>query len=176
MKRRDASAGSKERMFRSSPPGVFLRKAVLKRCSKFAGELPCRIVIEIALAEFLFIRTPMEGCFKIFKNLPQNSQKTYQYHFWISFNTVDNLHSWKTQYVTAQQKKIRRVGLYYFSFSIKKTFVIWHLLEIKKQTIRCIDYEENDFLDPSSSFPIEENRESRTPNTVMGGSGPKNKK
>ena len=32
------------------------------------------------------------------------------------------------------------------------------------------------FLDPSSSFPIEENRESRTPNTVMEGSGPKNKK
>ena len=86
------------------PSRGVLKKAVLKRCSKFAGELPCWIVIEIALAEFFFIRTPMEGCFKIFKNLAQNSQKTYQDHLWISFNTLDNLHSWKTQYTTAQKK------------------------------------------------------------------------
>ena len=35
--------------YRSSPPQVFLRKGVLKICSKFAGEHPCRSVISIKL-------------------------------------------------------------------------------------------------------------------------------
>ena len=34
-------------LFRSSPPEVFLRKGVLKICSKFTGEHPCRSVISI---------------------------------------------------------------------------------------------------------------------------------
>ena len=31
-------------IYRSSDPEVFLRKGALKICSKFTGELPCRIV------------------------------------------------------------------------------------------------------------------------------------
>ena len=34
---------------RSSPPDVFLEKVVLKICSKFTGESPCRSVISIKL-------------------------------------------------------------------------------------------------------------------------------
>ena len=37
------------RNFRSSPPLVFLGKSVLKICSKFLGEHPCRSVISIKL-------------------------------------------------------------------------------------------------------------------------------
>ena len=36
-------------IFRSSHPEVFLRKGVLKRCSKFTGENPCRSVISIKM-------------------------------------------------------------------------------------------------------------------------------
>ena len=68
--------------FRSSPLGVFLRKGVLKICSKFTSEYPCWIVISIKLQSnfieitlqtwvftcccifsgHLFVKTPLEGC------------------------------------------------------------------------------------------------------------------
>ena len=69
---------------RSSPPEVFLGKGVLKICSKFTGEHPCRSVISIKLlCNFIkialrhgcspvnllhifrttFLRTPLEVCF-----------------------------------------------------------------------------------------------------------------
>ena len=38
-----------EKIFISSHPEVFLRKGVLKICSKFTGEHPCQSVIEITL-------------------------------------------------------------------------------------------------------------------------------
>ena len=41
----------KTRVFRSSPPEVFLGKGVLKKCSKFIGEHPCRSAISIKLRE-----------------------------------------------------------------------------------------------------------------------------
>ena len=44
---------------RSSHPEVFLRKGVLKTCSKFTGEHPCRSVISI---KFLFLRKPLDDC------------------------------------------------------------------------------------------------------------------
>ena len=66
---------------RSSRPEVFLEKGVLKICSKFTGEHPCRsaisIIIEITLrhgfspvnlmifSEHLFLGTPLDGCFCI---------------------------------------------------------------------------------------------------------------
>ena len=67
--------------FRSSHPGVFLEKDVLKICSKFTREHPCRSVISIKLRnkslfgtgilqyiwcifpEHLFIRAILDGCF-----------------------------------------------------------------------------------------------------------------
>ena len=66
---------------RSGLPEVFLGKAVLKICSKFAREHPCRSVIltkfqgnlieitlwygrfPVNLSEKLFLRTSLEGCF-----------------------------------------------------------------------------------------------------------------
>ena len=36
-------------IYRSNHPEMFLRKGVLKICSKFTGELPCRSVISIKL-------------------------------------------------------------------------------------------------------------------------------
>ena len=59
------------KIFRSTYPGVFFRKGVLKICSKFTGEHPCRSVISLnrisarAFSEHLFLRTPLEGCFWI---------------------------------------------------------------------------------------------------------------
>ena len=41
--------GLKYRVFRTSRPEVFLRKGVLKICSKFTGEHPCRSAISIKL-------------------------------------------------------------------------------------------------------------------------------
>ena len=65
---------------RSSRPEVFLGKGVLKICSKFTGEHPCRSLISIKLqsnwawvfllksccifSEHLFLGTPLEGCFR----------------------------------------------------------------------------------------------------------------
>ena len=40
---------TKAAIFRSSPPGVFLGKGVLRILCKFTGEHPCRIVISIKL-------------------------------------------------------------------------------------------------------------------------------
>ena len=50
---------------RSSRPEVLLRKGVLKICSKFTGEHPCRGVISIKLlcSEHLFLKTALDGCF-----------------------------------------------------------------------------------------------------------------
>ena len=47
---------------RSSPPELFLGKGVLKICSKFTGQHPCRSAISIKLQSNLFLRTPLEGC------------------------------------------------------------------------------------------------------------------
>ena len=65
--------------FTSSHPEVFLRKVVLKKCSKFRGEHPCRSAISIMLkshfgigvllyiccifSEHHFFRTPLGSCF-----------------------------------------------------------------------------------------------------------------
>ena len=59
---------------KNSHAEVFLGKGVLKICSKFAGEHPCRSAISVKLqsnflqiccifSEHLFLRTPMDGCF-----------------------------------------------------------------------------------------------------------------
>ena len=52
---------------RNSPPEVFLGKGVLKICSKFAGEYPCRSMISIKLlciiSEHLLLRTHLEDNF-----------------------------------------------------------------------------------------------------------------
>ena len=48
--------------FRSSHPDVFLRKGVLKICSKFAGEHPCRSVISIKLQSNFIEITLWHGC------------------------------------------------------------------------------------------------------------------
>ena len=71
----------KNRKNRSSRPEVFLRNDVLKLCSKFTGERPCRSAISIKLLwnrtsawvfsckfaayfqKHLFLRTPLDGCF-----------------------------------------------------------------------------------------------------------------
>ena len=54
--------------FRSSLSEVFLEKAVLKICSKFTGEHPCRSVISIKLQSNLIEITLRHGCSAV--NLP----------------------------------------------------------------------------------------------------------
>ena len=54
--------------FRSSLSEVFLEKAVLKICSKFTGEHPCRSVISIKLQRNLIEITLRHGCSAV--NLP----------------------------------------------------------------------------------------------------------
>ena len=49
--------------FKSSHPEVFLRKAVLKICSKFTGEHPCRNTISINVLVCNFIEIAFrDGC------------------------------------------------------------------------------------------------------------------
>ena len=72
--------------YRSNPPYVFFRKVILKICSKFTGEHPCRSAISIKLfSKFIeitlrheyfslnllhifrvpFLRSPLEECFRV---------------------------------------------------------------------------------------------------------------
>ena len=48
--------------YRSSRPEVFLRKGVLKICSKFTGEHPCRSVISIKLRSSFIEIALQHGC------------------------------------------------------------------------------------------------------------------
>ena len=48
--------------YRSSHPEVFLRKGVLKICSKFTGEHPCRSAISIKLFYNFIEITLRHGC------------------------------------------------------------------------------------------------------------------
>ena len=50
---------------RSSRPEVFLRKSVLKICSKFTGEHPCRGVISIELQGKFIEIALRHGCFPV---------------------------------------------------------------------------------------------------------------
>ena len=52
----------KKILFRSSYPDVFLGKRVLKICSKFTGENPCRSVISIKLQNNFIEITPWYEC------------------------------------------------------------------------------------------------------------------
>ena len=59
--------------FRSSHLVVFLGKDVLKICSKFTGEHPCRNytspwVFSCIFSENIFLRTPFDECFLSFLN------------------------------------------------------------------------------------------------------------
>ena len=49
-------------MYRSSHLEVFLQKSVLKICSKFTGEHPCRSVISIKLQSNIIEITLWNGC------------------------------------------------------------------------------------------------------------------
>ena len=63
---------------RRSRPEVFLRKGVLKICSKFAGEYPCRSVISIKLLCNFTEITPGHECF------PVNSLHIFGTSFYIN--------------------------------------------------------------------------------------------
>ena len=60
---------TKSGIYTSSHPKVFLGKGVLKICSKFTGEHPCRGVISIKLHSIFkphFIKTTLRhGCFPV---------------------------------------------------------------------------------------------------------------
>ena len=51
-----------KKLFRSSQTEVFLRKGVLKICSKFTGEHPCQSVISIKLQSNFIEITLRHGC------------------------------------------------------------------------------------------------------------------
>ena len=48
--------------YRSSPPKVFLRKGVLKICSKFTGEHSCRSVISVKGENTFSFRSFLDSC------------------------------------------------------------------------------------------------------------------
>ena len=48
--------------FRSSPPQLLLKKGILKTCSKFKGENPCRSVISVKLQSNFIEITLRHGC------------------------------------------------------------------------------------------------------------------
>ena len=79
-------------LFRSRPPEVFLEKGILKICSKFIIENPCRSEISIVTLQLYWnhtsawvfscefaayfqkflIKTPLEGCFWLFQEKSNN--------------------------------------------------------------------------------------------------------
>ena len=56
---------SSNNQFRSSHPEVFLKKGVLKICSKLTGKHPCRSVISIKLLCNFFEITLRYGCYPV---------------------------------------------------------------------------------------------------------------
>ena len=62
--------------YRSSPPEKFLRKGVLKICSKFTGEYPCQSAISIKLICIFIEITLLRGCSPV--NLLQFSENLWR--------------------------------------------------------------------------------------------------
>ena len=74
--------------FRSSLSEVFLEKAVLKICSKFTGEHPCRSVISIKLQSNLIEITLRHGCSAVnfphvFRTLFTKNGKRFTTSWWL---------------------------------------------------------------------------------------------
>ena len=72
------------RVYRSSPSEVFLRKGVLKICSRFTREHPCRSVISMKLQSDFIEIALRHGCF------PVNFLHIFRTLFYK--NTSDGLH------------------------------------------------------------------------------------
>ena len=91
--------------FRSSRPEVFLRKGILKICSKFTGERPCRSVILIKLLCNFIEITLQHGCspanlLYIFRN-PFLKNTSGWLLLYVAFATFKQ----KTELVTSLQKQ-----------------------------------------------------------------------
>ena len=89
---------------RRSPPEVFLRKVVLKICSKFTGDHPCRSVISIEFARHGC--SPVDLLHILRTPFPKNTSgrlllviktKEYSYYFKGSFDEIQSngLYSYK---------------------------------------------------------------------------------
>ena len=90
---------------RSSRPEVFLRKGILKICSKFTGERPCRSVILIKLLCNFIEITLQHGCspanlLYIFRN-PFLKNTSGWLLLYVAFATFKQ----KTELVTSLQKQ-----------------------------------------------------------------------
>ena len=77
--------------FRSSHPEVFLGKGVLKICSKFTGEHPCRSAISCTFIEIAF----WHGCSPV--NLLHISRTPYSKNTsgWLVLNRKNRFCNWK---------------------------------------------------------------------------------
>ena len=90
----------KKKKARSSHPGVFLGKGVLKICSKFTGEHPCRKVISIKLQSNFVEITLRHGCcpvnlLHIFRTPFSNE------HLWVatSGKLIHEVSNWENSYI-----------------------------------------------------------------------------
>ena len=113
---------SKRTLNRSSHPELFLRKGVLKICTKFTGEHPCRSAISIKLlwnfieitlrhacspanwcifSEHFFLRTTLDSCFWL-KDLCEKATSIYRCGHNLSLVVVSArkvlvVHNWHSQ-------------------------------------------------------------------------------
>ena len=73
------------RKFRSSPAEVFLRKGVLKICSKFTREHPCRSVISVKL----LVRSKRSSATGFAKKI-NSKRKSLAINVWTSSNGISH--------------------------------------------------------------------------------------
>ena len=114
---------------RSSRPNVFLVKGVLKICSKFTGEQPCRSVISIKLQSNFFEITLRHGCspvnlLHIFRTpFPRNTSG------WVLLTRLlFPKKLWKFTSTISFRKYKRKVVIYPFNYdSSKSTFFMLNM-------------------------------------------------
>ena len=97
-----------QQIFRSNHPELFLGKSILKICSKFKGENPCRSVISIKLQSNFIETTLRHGCsplnlLHIFKTLFLKNTSG-----WLLLNAVTVLHkSYNQRSIQSSVKYLR---------------------------------------------------------------------
>ena len=106
--------------YRSSPPEVFLGKCVLKICSKYAWEHPCRSMISVKLLCNFTEITLLHGCSSV--NLLHIFQNTFsQEHRWrAAFAVISDLFGvWKALAIETFNHRIKEIVAHFNNNYVK---------------------------------------------------------
>ena len=138
------------KLFTSSRPEVFLRKAVLKICSKFTGEHPCRSVISVKLQSNFIEITLRYGCspvhlLYIFRaHFSRNTSwwllltiKNLKMCYWISLDFIWLLVSWQLLGVWMKELNWSHL-LFLFSFCSSSVILSNTTIDVHKHLVKYL--------------------------------------